>query len=243
MTTGSPDYGITAGQVNEPQSADLLELAARLGSIKSVNRSGQQIISIGEAITYGGCFQYVDSYGGYLLPSNKYSYYNRPSLKCITGANANGFAGIVYNHVAFGGNPVGIEAFVISNTFGATLLISFTSNNQITYCSPAIKIDLSTGNLSTYNAALGWDAIGTYNVPSGYGMPYSIKFTFDQTTGKYGKLFYNSEMEVNLNTHSMPMSAPSGADTTLYNVYIANNSAVSNTIYLQDVITTINEVI
>jgi hypothetical protein len=74
-------------------------------------------------------------------------------------------------------------------------------------------------------------------------MPYSIKFTFDQTTGKYGKLFYNSEMAVNLNTHSMPMSAPSGADTTLYNVYIANNSAVSNTIYLQDVITTINEVI
>lgn len=243
MTTGGPDFGVTPGQVNETQSSDILELAARLGAMKSVNRSGQQIISICDAVAYGGCFPYIDGYGGYTLPSNKYSYYNRPSLKCITGANANGYAGINYNHVAFGGNPVGIEAFLVSNTFGATLLISFTSNNALTYCSPAVKIDLSTGNLSTYNAALGWDAIGTYKTPMGYGMPYSVKFTFDQTTGKYGKLFYNSEFKVDLSSHGFPTSAPSGADTTIYQIYIANNSAASNAIYIQDVITTINEVI
>ena len=243
MTVGSPDYGITSTQTNESPSTDVLELASRLGSIAAINRTGQQIISIADTIAYGSTYWSPDGYGGYIIPSSKFAYYGRPSLKIVSGLNASGGGGITFNHLPFQGSEIGIETLCIAGSFAMVLTIDFKASiNSILYHTQ-LQINLSNGAISLLNSSGLYDSIGTFPVPNGLGMPFSIKYTFNLDTGKYGFLFYGSESITSLQAHSFQNLGASSVDFSLYTVSFANNGVVSNTLYIQDVITTINEVV
>lgn len=243
MTTGSPDFGVTVGQANETQSSDVLELASRLRAMAALNRSGQQVMSVDEAIVYSAGFHYVDGFGGYCMPSNKYGNMNRPVLKCISGNNSNGFAGVSFNGLPFNGQQVGIAVYGIVATFACNLVVNFQAQLGSYLYASGFKILLSSGALSVLNASQTYDSIGTYPVPVGWGQIMAIKFTFDLSTMKYGALFYGSETVTDLTAHSFYRNTQTGADTTLIAASIQNTSATSQVFYLSDIITTINEVL
>lgn len=243
MTTGSTDYGVVQGQANETQSTDVLELASRLRCMAALNRTGQQIMSIDESIVYSAGFHYVDGFGGYCMPSNKYGNMNRPALKCISGANSNGFAGVSFNGLPFNGQQIGIAVFGIVATFLGTLVLSFQYQVGSYLYQCGYKISMATGALSVLNASLAYDSIGNYPIPNGWGQCMGLKITFDLSTTKYGALFYGSETVTDLTGHNFYSVSQSGADATLIQATIQNTSATSQVFYLSDVITTINEVL
>src|SRR5271157_3340606 len=173
MTIGSPDYGVIEGQANETSSDDILELASRLGAVSTINRTGQQIISLADCLCYSSSFWSPDGYGGYIMPSPKFAHYGRPSLKVVSGANVNGGGGITFNHLPFKGQQIGLEALLIAGSFTCLVTVDWLSSIAGTEYHAQLQINLSNGALSLLNAAGGYDSLGTFPIPNGLGMPFS----------------------------------------------------------------------
>ena len=106
-----------------------------------------------------------------------------------------------------------------------------------------IRVDLSSGIISVLDNNTTWNSVGTFNIPNYGGQPLIFKFTFDLGTLKYGKLFYGGEILTDLSSHTVGQTGVSNPDICLVYSAIINNDAVSQMIYMQDAIITINEVI
>lgn len=241
MTTGSADFGVTSGQTNETQSVDILELASRLNAIAAINRTGQQIITISEAILYNQQFFYSSTGNGYCMPSNLISNFNRPSLKCITGSANGEQAGVQFNHLPFGSKQIGEAGYFIAGSFACTLMMGFQLViNQVLY-QAGVEINLNTGAVGLWNNSGAYTMITTAKVPNSMGEPFVVKFTVDFNTQKYGDLYYGSEDRADISAYQPQITTASVPDLSQIQALIQNQTAASNNIYINDVIITINE--
>jgi hypothetical protein len=243
MPSGSPDYGITAGAINQPSNTDVLELAARLNSIAMVNRSGQQISSICNSLVYSASFWGTTGNGGFLMPSTKFGHYNRPSLKMVTGVNSTDSTSVAFNGLPFQGQQIGVEFLLIMGSYAANLYLTFQAClNGVGY-NAGIGIGLSASTIYYVNSAGSYVSLGTFRIPTSLGEPFSIKYSFNLATGNYGFLWFSSEQIMNLEQYQFQQQGACTQDTVLYTCNFANSSAAQQTLYLQDIITTIQEVV
>lgn len=243
MTTGTPDYGIVVNQPNEPQSSDTLELAARQGVYCQNNRSGNVIFNIGDAILTNSSLTSSTGTGFYSMPSPKYSYYGRPLLKVVTGTLSTDNTNVALNTPPFSGLQVGVEALMMMYSILGTITLGIQIGRTNYSAYAQVRVNIQSGAVQVYNAAGAWESAGTIAVYGGTGSLFSMKFSVDLSTYKYGYLWYGSEQSISLQSHTCTNSVGGGGDTNILSWQYTNATIGSLTIYLGDIITTINEVI
>lgn len=244
MPTGSPDYGIISGQTNETQSSDILELASRLNAIASVNRTGQQILSINEGLLYSPGLWYLSNASCYNIISLKYAAYNRPCLKCVTDTTASAYAGISLTQVPFEASQLGVAGLFLVGNLNPDVYLTCDIARYPYFYSVGLKLTINDGTLKIYDNTGAFVALGSYPVPLTEGSPFELKFTFDLDTLFYGSLFYGGQNVTDLSTVTVERSNwPSTTNYTTVRAYFQNITGVSNYGYIQDVLVTINEVL
>jgi hypothetical protein len=242
MPAGSPDYGVLLQQINETEILDAGELAARLGSILGINRTGQVVFEINDGLIITNSYWSSSDGQGTFIPSLIYATFNRPNLWIITSGTNAASAGCYPQTTPFGSKQLGLQVFAVANTFTCTTELMLRSYiNGIVYIA-GIQVNLSNGTISYYNSLGGWTSIGTFKVPTLSGQALVIKFTVDFNTMKYKKLYFGNEQFADLSAY-VPYSAASALmDQGIIVLQLTNLSAAGNGIFFTDAVVTINEV-
>lgn len=243
MPRGTYDYGLPVAQQTEYTSDDLYELAARQGVYCQNNRSGNVIFNIGDAILTNYLLYSSSGSGANQLPSTKYSYYGKPMMQINTGTLASDYTNTALNTPPFSGLQVGIEALMMMWSMYGWVSLGMQIFRPTFYAYSRISVKISTGQVNVWNGAGAWESAGTIPVYGGTGSLFSMKFSFDLSTFKYGYLWYGSEQSLSLQTHSMQHSGMAGGDTNILEWVYTNDTLGSLTIYLGDIITTVNELV
>lgn len=243
MGRGTSDYGLPTTTQTEYTSDDIYELAARTGVSSQVNRSGNVIFNFGDFIVTGCNWMGFSGTGGYCMPSPKFSFYGRPMLKIKTGTLSTDYAELAQNIAPFSGSQLGLECLMMMWSLYGSITLSVNNYRLSGSGTAAINIDLNTGVVKLWNAGGTWDTLSALPVYGGTGSMFAFKVSLDFTTFKYGKLWYGSEQILDLSGHSFQNTGVSSIDTTILQWQYTNNTFGSLSIYLGDVITTINELV
>lgn len=243
MPRGTPDYGLPVDVQTEYPQNDLNELAARLDAIEKVNRSGNVVLTLWpENLTNKDIWLNTGN-RGYIIPSTKHQMYNRISSKCVCGTTVQDHIGFIYNSAPFHGEQIGVALYAEEGSFDNTVALEFEKVLNQVYTIAKIALNVYDGKLYVWNETGVWHEISTFTIPMGLGMPILLKFSFDTSTQKYGKLWFGSEAVYDLSEHYFQKGTYVYPDTCLTRVYLSNNSGLSCYIYITDVVVTINELV
>ena len=243
MPTGSPDYGLITGQVNEPQSDDTLELAAREGVYIPYARSGNIIFNL-HPVIFAQSSLFFGSGAWYWLPSTKYVFYGYDhSIKftCISGPGA--WAGAAFNPPITNSQQYGLMVYFGTTALNASMYFNCALNVSNVRHTAELRFTFSTGLLEYYGSDGNYHTILTQGMSGFNSWPLILKYTFNLATGRYGKLWFNTSTALDLSQYSYNQQANLGADSFACQVLMDNADSYQNYFYLQDAIVTINEVI
>jgi hypothetical protein len=243
MTTGSPDYGIVANQVNEPQSSDTLELAAREGIYIPYSRSGNVLFNL-HPVLFARSSQFNGSAGWYWIPSSNYAFFGYDySIKYVCSSGSGSWSGASFNPPITNSQQYGLMTYFGSTAYNAAIYFKCLLNIANVRHDIELRFTFVNGYLEYYGADSAYHTILIQNMSSFSTWPLILKYTFNIATGKYGKLWFNTSTALDLSQYSYNQSANPGADSFNVQIVMDNNEAYQNYFYLQDAIVTINEVI
>lgn len=242
MPVGSPDYGVILTQINETQISDTSELAARLGSMVAINRTGQVVYEVSDALLYANNY-YTSSDGlANFVASWIYGNFNRPALKLVTSTTNAAYAGAYPQFEPLGSLQVGMQTWMTCTSFNCSVQLQLVSVVSGVKYQAGIQVNLSTGVVSYWGNDAAWHSIGTFKVPTAVGQVLVVKFTVDFAANKYKKLYLGNEVWADISSYSPQIGVSAIQDESVLYLQITNLTAASNSIYIAGSVVTINEV-
>lgn len=241
MARGLPDdYDVTS-EFPTYQVPDLAEVAARLGSYITYDRSGRQLWADSfEGSTLRWPIATFGSGSSVSLTSNSArSGYNAVML--TAGAVSGAYAGILRRFPTLGISRYGFTAWIslfsTINRFECWM-IYYTGSKEIR---SAVRYELSTQRISILTSGEYWNVVlASIPLQVDYSCFNYVKLIVDFLSKRYVQLFFNSYM-----TELSPFAPSELSNTTPASlrlaVYCYGVGTSSSAIYVDDVVLTIEE--
>ncbi len=238
---GTPDYGVTAGQITTYQLKDLAELAARLGSIDTHDRRGDVVLldSFEDGIPrWDGST--ASGVTAVVAPSMRYARHGRYSLRLVTGTAAPTLAQARCPWAAPAISPLGLELAWIVPTAPGTLTVELYLYDGTTLFTPAWQYLIATTAFQFRNNAGVMTTLDTVNLNFNPPLFHVVKMVCDFTTSRYSRIILNNR------TYTAGLTAlPSQADATTprLEIRLSHDRAGVGALetFIDDVILTQNE--
>ena len=241
MAHGTPDYGVTAGVETVYQVRDLGELAARLGSPITYDRSGDVIwwedFECGLAKWN---FTHVNGVGSNQLSTAK-ARNGRNSLQSITAAGASA-AEVAQHQMAFPSlSLLGLEAsWLMQSSAGAPRIEIFLQDGAQQQAW-AIKWDASTDELSYQTAGGFFTVFGEQRLNTvAQVLFHTAKLVVNPIDGRYERFILDNE-RYDLSAAIPLISATATPSQLIVSLRNVTTDGAARTMYWDDVIVTQNE--
>jgi len=236
-----PDFGVTGLENSKVNITDLSELAVRMGGINRFDRLGTVLFQ--EAFQYGLGMWYprYDPVG--CIPTLSALYYSTLpySIKCITIDNIDDYSGISLTLPVPYTSVMGFEVHfkVIGTTDFLDLRTAiYTGNDKYRM---HVKIKVNPDEISIYNPDEGYDAIHTKEIYYDGSSPFHVlKVVADIVSGNYSRLVFDGIDYIITDYPLYSVGSEIWPHLSLhYN--LENTLAASQTVYIDNVIITMNE--
>lgn len=240
MVRGQRDYGMYAATAYGAGVSDMAELAARLGSIVTLDRRGRVILldDCEESI-----LKFYDGSGGtYTVTLDSTT--PKSGSQCIkltAGALATDFANIGKRMPPLTSHRLGLEVSFSKPSANAYLALEIIRHNGADSQYGNIRIDVANKKIAYMSAWLVWtDILDIDAVRVEEFCYYPVKLVVDFDTKKFVRLIY-AGVEYDLSAY--PLHTWVSYTTTLFEYAIALGSQTvgAQSIYVDDFILTMDE--
>lgn len=241
MGHGTPDWGLTAGQVTVYQLTDMAELAVRLGSIVTHDRRGDVIWLDNFEDGLGKWDSSSSGAGAGVGLSSARARSGWLSALLTAGSDGSRYAEIYRGFNLPVLSRLGVEiSFNVPVAFESLVLQLHVLDGSTRYRFE-VTYDDANNRLDRLNDAGGLTTVASSVILAGWGkMFHTLKLVGDLTTGKYQRLILN-DATYDLSDGAAFSSADAGAARLEMTLRVTGRSAQNDTVHIDDVIVTQNE--
>jgi len=236
-----PDFGVSALNASSMIITDLSELAVRQGSINRFDRTGTVLFQ--EAFDYGRGNWFENSYpaGAFATLNGEY-FSTRPySLRLQSTTDVGSYCGVScclpFPFMA----PMGIEVHFKGYTQFKQLIMQFILHDGTSQHRIDCAINGDDDNIKVYKWPGGYTSVSEDDLYFGVGSPFHVlKIVADPLTGYYHRLMID-EMDYSIPTFAIRKTSPSSRPQLYGLIMLIPTSGDVETVFIDNIIITINE--